>query len=335
MSAAMQFLRSSIQRGFTIIEILIAIVVLVLGITGILALFPTAINSGNQTVEDTYASAITQSVVDAVTVGLRESRYTWAVPSTGEVWTYFIFNHDGVLDAPPTKPEDLENATDSMWKKDYCVILPRSKVAGANSDRTQEPAFIFPVPNQNGSDEGTQDDQRNPLTKLAVRGHIDNLADKYRQFTTVEGSKALWISRVYPLGRYRNGTPGLPAGVAPGDVRLEYRGETLVNPASTVQPEAIAIDPYANYGFCFTLKRARVDSNGDGQVSPGPNALQPGNPPADNFSDNLYELRVMVFKNFNQGEANALAGSIGATGVAPVVPKTNVPIKSFVTLISL
>ena len=50
------------RKGFTIIEILIAIVVLVLGITGIVALFPTAIESGNQTVEDTYSATITQSV---------------------------------------------------------------------------------------------------------------------------------------------------------------------------------------------------------------------------------------------------------------------------------
>ena len=58
--------RASGRGGFTLIEILIAIVVLVLGIVGIISLFPTAIESGNKTVEDSYAAAITQSVVDAI-----------------------------------------------------------------------------------------------------------------------------------------------------------------------------------------------------------------------------------------------------------------------------
>ena len=54
------------RRGFTLLEILIAIVVLVLGITGIVALFPTAIGSSRATVQDTYAAAIGQSVIDAL-----------------------------------------------------------------------------------------------------------------------------------------------------------------------------------------------------------------------------------------------------------------------------
>ena len=121
------------KAGFTIIEILIAIVVLVLGISGILALFPTAIESGNQTVEDTYTATITQSVVDAISVGLRESRYQWT-DSTGRVWTYFLFNHDGVVDAPVSFPEDLARAgTDGdIWTKDYCIILPQLIYVHAN-----------------------------------------------------------------------------------------------------------------------------------------------------------------------------------------------------------
>ena len=85
--------------AFTIIEILIAIVVLVLGISGIIALFPTAIDSGNQTVEDSYAAAITQSVMDAISVGVRESRYTLTTGTPGDErnWTFFIFDHEQFL----------------------------------------------------------------------------------------------------------------------------------------------------------------------------------------------------------------------------------------------
>src|SRR5436190_11847747 len=95
-------------RGFTILEILIAIVILVLGISGIVALFPTAIESGNQTVQDSYAAAITQSVVDAIAVGIRESRYR--VRDSGGAaardWTYFIFDHDGVYDPMVASPQN-------------------------------------------------------------------------------------------------------------------------------------------------------------------------------------------------------------------------------------
>ena len=127
------------RLGFTIIEILIAIVVLVLGITGIVALFPTAIESGNKTVEDTYAATICQSVVDAVSVGLRESRYTWrATLASGAsfetTWTYFIFNHDGVVDKAPQAPQDFENGgsapADQIWNKDcllYTSPSPRDR----------------------------------------------------------------------------------------------------------------------------------------------------------------------------------------------------------------
>src|SRR5271167_3063026 len=63
------------SASFTILEILIAIVILVLGISGIVALFPSAIQSGNKTIEDSYSAAITQSVIDAVSVGMRKHAY--------------------------------------------------------------------------------------------------------------------------------------------------------------------------------------------------------------------------------------------------------------------
>lgn len=343
--AVVRRLRAAIRRGFTILEILIAIVVLVLGITGILALFPTAIDSGNKTVEDTYSAAITQSVVDAIAVGLRESRYQWdAGPPNDQVWTYFIFNHDGVIDPAPDVAEDLLGNGEEMWKKDYCVILPRANgVPDPNPVGAKEPVFIYPVPdsvlrNPAANDEGADPDQRNPSGKLASAATseslVDNFDPKYATNTTVDDTAQLWISRTYKLGRYRDPAP---SGSAPGDVRFEYLGEDLVNPSGSTN-EFVALDPYCAYSFCFAIKRARVDTNGDGQVSPGPNVRQPSNPPADNFSNSLYELKVMIFKNFNQDAADKLAptsAGVPSGGPGTVVPKTNVPIKTFITLISI
>lgn len=336
--------------GFTIIEILIAIVVLVLGITGIVALFPTAIDSGNKTVEDTYAATITQSVVDAISVGLRESRYTWrSGPGGGEdrVWTYFVFNHDGVIDPPPGEPENFEdgkakagNTTvrDNIWQRDYCVILPQSKSnPDANLSSADEPFFVYPVPAlKDSSVPHLSIDQRHPDKLRSPSTLVDNFdLDKFGA-ETVDGTRELWLPNVYQLGRYRDSYDGLPEGVEAGDIRLEYRGGdlaavsgggTMTKEGSTV--ESIALDPYPTYSFCFAIKRARVDTRGPGGVLTPDGVVDLNDP----FSNSLYELRVMIFKNFDKDEAKAIVP--GGTGGGQVLPRTHVPIRTFVTLISI
>ncbi len=338
--------------GFTIIEILIAIVVLVLGITGIVALFPTAIDAGNKTVEDTYAATITQSVVDAIAVGLRESRYTWrSGPGGGEdrVWTYFVFNHDGVVDPPPGEPEDFEegrastaNGTvkDNIWQRDYCVILPQSKSnPDTNTKSADEPFFVYPVP---AIEESTTPhlsiDQRHPNKLRSPSTLIDNFdLDKFGA-VTADGTRELWLPDVYQLGRYRGSYGDLPAGVVAGEIRMEYRGGdlaavsgggTMTKDGSTV--ESIALDPYPTYSFCFAIKRARVDTRGPGGAAT-PDGVVDANDP---FSNSLYELRVMIFKNFDEDEAKTIVPGSGTTGEGDVLPRTHVPIRTFITLISI
>jgi len=335
------------RAGFTILEILIAIVVLSLGIVGIIALFPTAIESGNKTVEDSYAAAITQSVVDAITVGLRESRYNYrtTTASSPRTWTYFIFNHDGVVDRLPLVPEDFRDGKQGapaypgtypasiltknpskVWDKDYCVVLPLPVTIGPNGagtglasapfdDVQDEPAFIFPVPLTPAGEEEQRSD-----ASLAANTVIDNLHTS-RQRETVDGEQVLWVPRVYNLGVYRD--PGdevgtvLPGNFVPGDVREEFRGED-VQVASTTE-QTIAVDPYPTYSFAFVIRRARVDTNNDAQIDTN-----------DEFSSSLYEVRVMIFKDFDQNSADQLADD-----PALAVPRGNNAIRQFVTLISL
>ena len=348
------FVRLRRSRRFTIIEILIAIVVLVLGITGIIALFPTAIESGNQTVEDSYAAAITQSVVDAISVGIREARYVHDInidPTVvGDEWTYFIFTHDGVIDPLPIEPELYDSgvqqtatpggysarvrtgptgasATPRLHDRDYCVLLPRAVQLNAtgtgtgtlttptNNDVTREPFFIYPVPVNTG-----EDDQRSPA-RLTSGNVIDNLAVS-RQRPQLDGTPIAWIPRVYPLGTYRDpaGTAfTLPGTFRPGDVRQEFLGEQVLG------EDTIALDPYPNYSFAFAMRRERIDSNENGRIDESGSVL-------DDFSDSLFLLRVYVFKNFDQQAADDLAPGLNP-GMA--VPRTNVPVRKFVTLISL
>src|SRR6185503_5764380 len=60
-------------RGMTLIEILIALIVMVLGVLGILALFPPALQSGTESMEETNASIIAESVAHGLTSALQSA----------------------------------------------------------------------------------------------------------------------------------------------------------------------------------------------------------------------------------------------------------------------
>ena len=60
--------------GFTLLEIMISVVILVIGLLGILALFPVAIHSGEVTIDQTTASLVAQSVEQAIREGMHHRR---------------------------------------------------------------------------------------------------------------------------------------------------------------------------------------------------------------------------------------------------------------------
>ncbi|MEK7467399.1 MAG: prepilin-type N-terminal cleavage/methylation domain-containing protein [Planctomycetota bacterium] len=73
------------NSGFTLIEILIALVILMVGICGVLSLFPVAIKNVSDSVEDSTASNLAQSLHSAMTEAMRR-------PVTGVV----TVTHDGL-----------------------------------------------------------------------------------------------------------------------------------------------------------------------------------------------------------------------------------------------
>jgi len=321
-------------------EILIAIVVLVLGITGIVALFPTAIDSGNQTVEDTYASEITLSVVDAVTVGIRESRYVYKASAASRAWHYFIFNHDGIRDEISPTPHDYtsagvqrydtasgSNVAAQLHQCDYTVVLPQALNLGPtgtgkglglpnNIQVQNEPQFVYPVP-LIGHMGATENAQRAP-PRLDSGTAIDNF-NTNRWRTNVKGATTPWIPRTYPLGTYRIGQQPGGGGPVAGDVRLEFLSNDNVYDGTGGGQRTIAVDPYPHYSFAFSFQRARIDTNNDASINT-----------ADEFADSLYQLKVFVFKNFDQDEADAAGLDVNYT-----LPRGNTPRHEFVTLISL
>ncbi len=65
------------QQGLTLIEILLALIVMVLGIVGILALFPPAIESSKVSMEETQGAILGESVANAL---VNASRFSTTTP---------------------------------------------------------------------------------------------------------------------------------------------------------------------------------------------------------------------------------------------------------------
>jgi prepilin-type N-terminal cleavage/methylation domain-containing protein len=63
------------QKGMTLIEILLALIVMGLGVLGILALFPPAMESAKESVEETNAAIVGESVAQGLTTAVRLA--TW------------------------------------------------------------------------------------------------------------------------------------------------------------------------------------------------------------------------------------------------------------------
>jgi prepilin-type N-terminal cleavage/methylation domain-containing protein len=63
------------NRGVTLIEILLAIIVMAIGMVGILALFPPTLESGKVSMEETHAAILANSVKQALSMALKRSSW--------------------------------------------------------------------------------------------------------------------------------------------------------------------------------------------------------------------------------------------------------------------
>lgn len=67
------------EKGFTLIEILLALTILLIGIAGILVLFPLGLSATKDTIEDTVAANLAESITSSVKVAM--SRCTDLLPA--------------------------------------------------------------------------------------------------------------------------------------------------------------------------------------------------------------------------------------------------------------
>lgn len=259
------------RAGFTLIEILIALTIIMVGLVGIMAVFPAAMRSANMTVEASYAAAISQSVIDSIRLGLRQARVRT------DAYDTLLFIHDGVQDlegdyAGALRDLDLAQITEqqmlSLLKRDYCVLLPKSTEV-ENSSGKIGAAYLFP--------RASPGDNAGRKKAVPVEVQLDG---------TNERTTKLPVEKVYELGRWIKDTDGKDEEQVLRDQR----------------------DPYWQYSFAFTIRpqlASKVET---------PSA----NPSQHEVVEGLYEVVVMIYRNFSPNLEN----------------RHNEPIAEFVTYIS-
>jgi len=226
--------------GFTILEIMIASAILTLGLVGILALFPVAINMGKQVVETSTAVVVAESVADAIREGIRNNL------RHAQRGTYFILKHDGVEDPIPSQ-QSAERPD-----KDYYILLPAlatDRGAFRSRDDALRVAKRFVYPESDPAD-GTS--SASPNGGGDTSRADDDGDDMVVELSGGETFKDLRVDKVYKVGLF------LPQDITPpGEAVLEDQ----------------KIDALKQYSFAFSIQASREDAN----LSQNEQLYQPAN----------------------------------------------------------
>jgi prepilin-type N-terminal cleavage/methylation domain-containing protein len=114
--------RSLKESGFTIVEILVALVVLSVGLLGILAVFPAGIKKTSEVVQSTIAAMTAESVRSSIELGLHKAR----IRDGGDLG--FIYLGEGVKRLVEDSGGSLTDLAANPPKIDkgapYWVLLP-------------------------------------------------------------------------------------------------------------------------------------------------------------------------------------------------------------------
>ncbi len=82
------------ERGVTLIEILLAIIVMVLGLVGILALFPGALQQAAESMEDTQSAILGESVAHALVSAMRNAEFDKATLTYRATLVHDLYSSD-------------------------------------------------------------------------------------------------------------------------------------------------------------------------------------------------------------------------------------------------
>jgi prepilin-type N-terminal cleavage/methylation domain-containing protein len=312
------------KRGFTIMEILIAISILLVGIVGVISLFPVAIRVGGEAITDSLAANLARSVEEGIRAAVKNRKVAYTLPGDRmHLLAYFIYENDGVYDpaaygrekvrrdfvpaeAAAVRRGEIRDAPyGSAWGLDSVILLPcdNSKSAemgigyrGASVQEARRKAYlggkVFVYP------EGDPEESPNARAEPNGRGNpqaADDDKDDFRVDSPDQEYVREWEAKLLPDEEW------------PLRVTRTYRFGTRVNPEAesgpqgtnttlyTIAPEQPGKeeDPYANYSYALAIRRAFEDGN----LSVGTRSYAPAN--------ELFEVKVMVFKAFAKDTKHA------------------------------
>lgn len=310
-------------RGFTIIEILMTITILLVGIVGVISLFPMAIKIGSEAISDSLAANLARSVEEPIRAAMRNRSVSYTIGGDRQfLLMYFIYEHDGVYapvagdersrrvvrkDAVPPDPSDVlrgrrgvETPYGSAWALDNVVLLPCDTspsasqgvgYGGATSADARRQAylsgkvFVYPEGDPDEGGGASANGRGNP------RNADDDKDDFERHFPDRRVVDE-WRSRLLPgeewplrvTRTYRFGTR-----LKPGEPERGSGGERLYEIADDRE------DPYRMYSYAFAIRRAYEDGN----LSREGRRYAPAN--------ELFEVKVMVFRGFMRDMPSALS----------------------------
>lgn len=284
------------RAGFTLIEILIALVIVVIGLIGVLALLTTSLRAAGEVVEESFAGTTARSVYEAVREGARKRGFI--VKDGTNFVRGFVFVHDGVREdvsnpsssfIPPSLPNSLTDsgALTALRGSDFTIFLPTPATTGTSGAPGPEPTFVYPRPTTAAAENnypGT-DDFLDPAT-AAPADTLDYLGQ-----TSIRHR----IRRVYRLRDH----------VVQGNQGSATKGPELFDSADQYS-YAIAIRRASSPHLLETNADGSVRVNADGSVTPlawapssGPVSVNTVFPPRTGGpKDGLYQVEIMVFRNF-------------------------------------
>ncbi|MFQ5653600.1 MAG: prepilin-type N-terminal cleavage/methylation domain-containing protein [Planctomycetota bacterium] len=276
-AAAAPCLARAPKAGFTILEIMIAVAILVIGLLGILALFPVAIHTGKLTIQDTNAVLIAQSVEQAIREGLQHRK---GQTKDGK-WTFFLFQHDGVDDPLP------RFVSDARPSADHYILLPTRDLDGSrsaiNRDRYYRESKLFVYPETDGK------------TWEVVEGGLERTYEDLDSGADPNGSGS--PLRADNDGDDRAITRSDGEEEETFDVYDVFRlSNRFFDPILAEEEDLRDLDPISQYSFAFAIRPAFNDAS-LGQHMPRDKQIVP--------AGELFEVEIMVFRSFRKGTTNA------------------------------
>jgi len=167
------------ERGFTLIEAAVAIVVLTIGVTAVAALFVQGFSLMGTSQDDLIARVKAQEAVESVFAGRDDQSLTWAQirnvkGASGSDGGIFI---DGPLPMNDPGTDGLVNTADDGGLE--YIVLPG-------------PDGVY----------GTADDQQVPLSKFTRQIQIRDISSNLRSLTVTVTYNSNGLARTYTITTY-------------------------------------------------------------------------------------------------------------------------------------